>query len=388
METRKWRLVTARTNGAELYAGYITLAAMGPNLGITPDTIAFFYIDELGVYLQRYCEANMDVDYEFCKKNNIPVVRGLAAAGGVGSGEPGVEPYVIMAWDPRRHPEIPSNIEAFYGRILSRISDGVVKRFKIPFRYRHLNDLEIWDPKIETWRKVSGVGTSSSGNAQFFAWFPIYSPATKPEIKAGIFAPATQKLSDKEIKEVAMRTWTFEEAGVPDKSGIRERDDYIKTFIDINLEAFEQAFGIKKSDLEEGGFTEEELKLVKENYARMSAEDWVLAKTADYKFKEIPEGTNLGSHWVKVTGGPLIRCYIVRREDAIEDILFTGTMHMYPADTLEEIEKELKGSNIDNAQIRDKVNAVWKRLNVELGAGSPELVSEAVIKACEAAKSS
>jgi len=100
-------------------------------------------------------------------------------------------------------------------------------------------------------------------------------------------------------------------------------------------------------------------------------------------FSEIPERTSLGKFFVKVIGGPLIRVYVLRRGNLIEDLMFTGTMHMYPADALEELEKELKGCKIDEALIRSKVEKFFARRSVSTGLGSPELIAEAIIKACK-----
>jgi len=63
--------------------------------------------------------------------------------------------------------------------------------------------------------------------------------------------------------------------------------------------------------------------------------------------------------------------------------MFTGTMHMYPADALEELEKELKGCRIDETIIRNKVNELFTRKSVSIGLGSAELVAETIIKACK-----
>nr|MDO8063051.1 hypothetical protein [Candidatus Freyrarchaeum guaymaensis] len=46
-----------------------------------------------------------------------------------------------------------------------KLADSVSERYKIPMRYRSLNDMEIWDPNLAAWRKVMGTGATTLGDA-------------------------------------------------------------------------------------------------------------------------------------------------------------------------------------------------------------------------------
>ncbi|MCX8176205.1 MAG: hypothetical protein N3E48_03105, partial [Candidatus Bathyarchaeota archaeon] len=358
------------------YGGWGIAGIRAMNEGKIPDTISVFYIDEPGVFIQRYCDILMDVNYEECKRLNVPIARGIAAGGGVIYAEPGIEPFIGLTWNPKRNPQIPTNPELFFMRMLGRAADVISEKYKIPLRYRPLNDMEVWDPNLKSWRKVMGTGTTTVGECAAFAWFPTF---FKPsELMGRVLVSPKDKFSDKVFKEVSLRSWNFEEAGA-----FRERpsrDDVVKDWIDITLKVVKDVFNI---EVEHGEFTEEEVMYAEEFYKIFSSEENLFSRSAEKRFSSFPEGTSLGKYSVKVTGGPLIRAYVLRKGDNIEDIMFTGTMHMYPADALEELEKELKGCKIDETLIKNKVNELFVRKNVIIGMGSAELVAETVIKACK-----
>ena len=91
----------------------------------------------------------MDVNYEECKKLNIPVARGVVADRGVIYAESGIEPFISLYWNPNRNPWIPIQPEILFMKILGRGGDLISERYKIPVRFRPLNDMEIWDPNLK-----------------------------------------------------------------------------------------------------------------------------------------------------------------------------------------------------------------------------------------------
>jgi hypothetical protein len=62
-------------------------------------------------------------------------------------GEPGTEPWLLVAWNKDAHPEIPTQPDAIFMKMLGAGADIISEKYKIPMRYRPLNDMELWDPK-------------------------------------------------------------------------------------------------------------------------------------------------------------------------------------------------------------------------------------------------
>jgi lipoate-protein ligase A len=373
---KKWRMVTGTTDIADWYSGYVPALLRATAEGKIPDTVGFFNIERPAVFLQRYCDAMRDINYEACVENGVKVTRGIVAGGGVIYGEQGTEPWLILAWNKDNHPEISTQPDIILMKALGTLADIISEKYKIPMRFRPLNDMELWDPKMKVWRKMMGTGTSGLFNAMGFAWFP---QATKPSsLMAKCMVSPAEKFADKILKDVTTRTWNFEEAGVYPK-GLKEIDRIRKDWVEMSLAAIKKAFNI---EAEAGEWTDAELKYVEDFKKQFHAEQWIFARSAEKKFEEVPPGTALGKAFLKVSAGPLIRAYVLREGDTIKDMMFTGTMHMVPADGLEKLEKELIGMKIDEKAIKAKVDN-WYKSGVQIGMLEPVQLSGIIMEACK-----
>jgi hypothetical protein len=159
-------------------------------------------------------------------------------------------------------------------------------------------------------------------------------------------------------------------------------DEIFEELKDIYLKVFGDVFGVEVGEPE--NWTEAELKIFEELEKVGTNEEYILSRTPERAFKEMPTGSALGYEFVKVKGGPLIRAYVLRKDDTIEKIMYTGTMQLAPPIALEEIEKELKDCKIDEKLISEKIVGVWERLNIMLGMGSSALVADVTMRAGKA----
>jgi len=165
-----------------------------------------------------------------------------------------------------RTPEIHTQPDAIFMKMLGAGADIISEKYKIPMRYRPLNDMELWDPKRRVWRKMMGTGTSGLFNAMAFAWFP---QATKPsDLMTKCLVSPAEKFADKILKDVSTRTWNFEEAGLY-KKGLKEIDRIRNDWIEITLKALKRAFNI---EVEEGEWTDIELQYVEQFKKQFHAE--------------------------------------------------------------------------------------------------------------------
>ncbi|MEX2723525.1 MAG: hypothetical protein Q6367_006490 [Candidatus Freyarchaeota archaeon] len=381
--TQKWRMVTTTTDVADWYSGFIPAALRATAEGKIPDTVAFYYLDKPAIFLQRYCDVLRDINYEAAVENGVKITRGIVAGGGVIYAEPGSEPFVGLVWNKDKHPELPQAPDMVLMKILGAGADVLSERYKLPIRYRPLNDMEIWDPNKKTWRKFMGCGSSGLFNAMGFAWFPN---CTKPsELMRKVLVSPAEKFADKVLKDVMERQWNLEEAGVYPK-GLKEIDRIRQDWVEITLQTFKKAFGI---EVEEGKWEDFEFQYVKDFTKQFHSEQWIFARSAEKKFEEIPEGTHLGKAFLKISGGPLIRAYVLREGDTIKDMMFTGTMHMFPGDALEKLEKELIGLKVkDVAAIREKVNWMFRRggmypEGVQIGMLEESQLVDIIVQACK-----
>ncbi len=379
---KKWRMVTTTTDVADWYSGFIPAALRATAEDKIPETVAFYYLDKPAIFLQRYCDVLRDINYDVAVKEGIKITRGIVAGGGVIYAEPGSEPFVGLVWNKDKHPELPSSPDMVLMKVLGAGADVISERYKIPVRYRPLNDMEIWDPEKKVWRKFMGCGSSGLFNAMGFAWFPN---CVKPtDMMSKVLVSPAEKFADKVLKDVMERGWNLEEAGVYPE-GLEQIDEIRQDWIEITLETFKKAFGI---EVEEGEWEDIEFQYVKEFTNMFHAEQHIFARSAEKKFEEIPPGTNLGKAFLKISGGPLIRAYVLREGDTIKDLMFTGTLQMAPGDSLEKLEQELIGLKIDEKAIREKVQWMFKlggmyEGGVQIGMlEEPQLV-DIIMQACK-----
>lgn len=374
--TKKWRLVRADTDIADWYGGYIPALLRACAEGKIPDTMAFFTINKPSVFIQRYCDVLRDINYEACVKHKIKITRSIGAGGGVMYNEPGTEPAVILIWNKDKNPDIPVQPDLVMMKFLGTGADIISETFKVPVRFRPLNDIECWDPARKVWRKMAGTGSSGLFGAVGTGWVP-HSIKTSDLIDEILVVPA-EKFSDKALKDVKSRNWTFEEAGVFPK-GLNEIDRVRDAWFDITLKTLKKTFDV---EVEEGEWTDAEKQYFKDFTTQFHSEPWIFARSAEKKYEEIPPGTSLGKAFVKVPAGPLIRAYILREGDKIKDMMFTGTMHMTPSDGLEKLEKELIGMKIDESAITAKVSE-WFGTGVQIGMLEPSKLVGVIMEACK-----
>ncbi|MBS7269138.1 MAG: hypothetical protein KIH10_09915 [Candidatus Freyarchaeota archaeon] len=374
--TKKWSMVITETDIADWCGAYIPALLRASAEGKIPDTVIFYYINKPAVFIQRYCDVLRDINYEACIKHNIKVTRGLAAGGGVMYNEPGTEPAMTIIWNKDKNPDLPGTIDLILMKFMGTFADVISEKYRIPMRYRPLNDMELWDPKMRVWRKMMGTGASGLFSAVGIGIAP-HSTKTTDLIDEVLKVPA-EKFSDKVLKDVKTRNWNFQEAGVFPK-GLKEIDRIRKDWMEITLQTLKKAFNV---EVEEGEMPEIVMQYVSEFKKQFHSEPWIFARSAEKKFQEIPSGTSLGKTFMKVTAGPLIRAYVLREGDTIKDIMFTGTMHMTPADALEKLEKQLIGLKIDENTIRAKVKE-WATKDIQIGMLEPSQIAEVVIGACK-----
>ena len=158
--TKKWRLVRTTADLADAYSGYIPAVLRAIAEGHISETAILFQIDRPAVFLQRYCDVLRDINYDACIDKNVKISRGITAAGGVMYGETGTECDLIIGWDKNKYPELPSQPDLILMKVLGVFADVFSEKYKIPMRFRPLNDMEVWDPERKIFRKVMGTGAS------------------------------------------------------------------------------------------------------------------------------------------------------------------------------------------------------------------------------------
>jgi hypothetical protein len=126
------------------------------------------------------------------------------------------------------------------------------------------------------------------------------------------------------------------------------------------------------------------MKYEQENREKYSPEI-LLARTEGKKFGPVSPGVKRGEAIWKVPRGGMIRAVVLVKEEAIENLLFSGNILCSPVTALEEAEGLLKGVPLEEDQIRERVKVIYGKSNYQLTGTTPEdlarLVREAGRKA-------
>jgi hypothetical protein len=247
-------------------------------------------------------------------------------------------------------------------RVICGMANKVSEIWKVPMRYRPLNDGEIWDGRNLLWKKVlAAASTGLDKTIQISLLCQLKHPDTS--IMEKLITPPPEKFRDKQVKTIKERSSSFEEL-----VGRQANYDEIR---DIIVRTFEDTFGIilcpeKLTTVEE--------RMMQESREMYDNDTW-LYNRSERKFVGLIDRRFVGEAVRKLPSGPLLRVTVLRNGDFLEDILFTGSIHASPIDCLVKLEDALKGVNINSDRLEKIVSEFFDSGVTILGANRSFLIS-------------
>jgi len=86
-----------------------------------------------------------------------------------------------------------------------------------------------------------------------------------------------------------------------------------------------------------------------------------------------------GKSVLKVPGGKLLKVFL-EYDDKIDNVKITGDFFFHPEESLEKLEKEMIGSEMDKDKLLDKINGFIEKYGIKLfGLESKDIV-EGILK--------
>lgn len=307
------------------------------------NTVAIVRFQESSLLLPYYPDAEKDVNIQAAKEMGVAVKRGVVGGGPIYGDSRAVwcGAFLRRGVDP-----VPAVDELTLMRILCSIADQVSEFWKVPMRYRPLNDGEIWDAGQLLWRKVLAAGSTGMGDIiQISFILQVKSPETT--VMEKIITPPPEKFADKVAKTVGQRASSLEDA-----VGRALAYEEIK---EVLVNGFRKAFGVEFSA---AGLTAAEEKMVQEAKSKYDNEEW-LYNRSERKFGTVPPDVRKGEALCKAPGGPLLRVTVLKRKDVLHDILFTGSLHASPIDSFLRLEDILKGTNLAENELEQKISSFY-----------------------------
>jgi lipoate-protein ligase A len=292
-----------------------------------------------------------EVDIDFVKSQNIPIVRRSLGGGTILDGSWELDYFFIVH---KNSKECPANIEDFYRQFLS-IPIHALKRRGVQAEYKPINDIIVKE------RKISGNGGISIGDSMVLAGdilldLPI-------ELMTRVLKVPDEKFRDKYKKSLSewMTSLKAELGTVPNRDGLKK--DLVKAFKEqIN------------KDLTEGQLSAKEKQYLNELLAERKQREWIYMKdmshqhlfqSAKIRHLKVKEGVNIYEGAYKAQ--KLIRITMEIVDDHINDISISGDFFTQPyTGVLEKLEHSLVEVPLEKKVLQERIQQSFNKLGLKV----------------------
>ncbi|MEA1964736.1 MAG: biotin/lipoate A/B protein ligase family protein [Candidatus Aerophobetes bacterium] len=303
--------------------------------------------------------AEEEVDLEFCKKANIPLMRRELGGGATYLDENQIFHQVIIRRD---NPMFSRKISENYKRFSLAVIQ-TYKKFGIETGFRPINDI-----LTKKGRKIDGEGSGDIGDC--FVWVGGILLDFNYEAMSRVLKVPEEKFRDKIYKSMKENLTTMKK----ELGEIPPRED-IKSVL---IEKFEKIFGkLKPAEL-----TPRMIKLMENLEKEFTSPAFLFKKTPKILTGvKIREGIEIIYGMHKAKGG-LIRAAQEVEKERINEISLSGDFTLYPKDRLEGLEKNLKGKIRKKSLLNSKIEEFYNKERVQ----TPGVNSEDFLKAMKVEK--
>ena len=303
-------------------------------------------------------DTEKEVDLDYCKKTDIPVMRREVGGGATYLDENQIFYQVI--WN-KKNPRFPKKVGEIF-EFLSRPPCDTYREFGIDAHFRSANDIVTKQGK-----KIAGEGGGDIEDAMVFVGGILMDFDFKAMSK--ILKVPDEKFRDKIYKsmEENLTTMKRELGAAPDRESV----------VRVLIEKYEKILG----KLELINLSSDTLDKMMELERWFTSESFLFKKTPRIpEGVKIREGVEILYSTYKAKGG-LIRTAQEVKDDAIEDISISGDFQFYPKSELDSMEKELTDTRCSESLIQSKIESFYERHRIETPKVEPEDFTEAIMTA-------
>jgi len=303
-------------------------------------------------------DAEKEIDLNFCKKHNIPVMRREVGGGATYLDKNQI--FYQLIWK-KGHKNLPVKIKDIFSE-LSQPAIATYDDFGIKTRFRPENDIITANKK-----KIAGEGGGDIGDSMVFVGGILMDFDYQTMSK--ILRVPDEKFRDKIYKSMDENLTTMKR-----ELGFMPNKDEVVNSLVSN---FENLVG----RLQPMTLTEDIVNKMLELEKWFTSDEFLHKKTPRIpKGVKIREGIEILYSTYKARGG-LIRTAQEIKENTIETIDISGDFQFYPKSELSVLEKELRKTKRKERQIIDKVEDFYNKNKVESPGVEPEDVTDAILEA-------
>ena len=308
------------------------------------------------ICLGFFDDAKATVDFDFCIKNNLAVMR-REVGGGVVLLGPGQLFYQLII--KRGDSRLPLSVAEAY-RKFCRAPIGAYRRLGIEVVYKPVNDLV-----TVKGRKISGQGAADIGPCFVFVGNILLDFA--PWLMSRCVKVSEEKFRDKLCQSMDRNlTWVRRELG--NLPNLEELETIVK-------EEFEQVVG----PLEDGEVPPQVWEEADRLARHFTSKEFVFMETPRrHSAIKVKEGTYLRCGLHKFAGG-LIRAEVEIEEGKIEHLTMSGDFGFFPRSQLPLFSEALKGVEFDFACVTQKVSELLGDHLVKCPGANPEDFALAIV---------
>ncbi len=359
----KWRLLNLGALPPLEAQALYEAVAIALDRGLVSNTVILCYPSMPYACIGFHQEVD-EVDLDFCFENGLPIIR-RGQGGGATYLNSDQQFYQIIADE--KSPVVPFAVNALFERFLQP-TIYACNALGLSAVFKPINDV------LVNGRKISGNGAGKVGKASVLVGNIILD--LDYDSMAHVLKVPDEKFRDKLRK--SMRDWVTSlkrELGyIPERSLINSFlvEGYEKIGVHLNL----------------GQITESEREIFeKEVKPKHTSKEWVYMP--EFRHPDL-----LGRRAVKVVGeirvvqanykaGKMLKVTMEIAYDKILDILISGDFFMIPETMLPNLEKELLGVQLNEADLLQRVTQFYERMGVQTPGVEPTDIVQAILKAVQ-----
>lgn len=361
--TESWRLVDLGIAEPLIAQTFYEAVAKAVDEGESPNTIVLVQPSSPYVCIGYHQEIEREVDIEYCRSRNLPIIRRSQGGGAVYLDSNQIF-YQIVARDDSK--TIPLRVDKLFEKLLG-VTVQVYNKLGLPAEFKPLNDV------IVDGKKISGNGAGKFGDKTMILVGNIILDLDY-ESMANVLKVPSEKFKDKISK--SMRQWV---------TSLKRELEFVPPIEEIKgllAESYEQVLGI---ELVRSKITETEEKIWEEKVRpKHLSKDWLYPKELGHK--EFAE-----ERTVKIAGAvrivevdhkarKLIRVRAELAETQILDIVISGDFFMIPENAIRDLELGLRGTILERDELLGRIQRFYEKSGVQTPGLTREDFAEALMK--------
>jgi lipoate-protein ligase A len=329
--TENWRLIDLGAPEPLIAQTFYEAVAEAVDRGISPNTLIMLQPGSPYVCVGYHQDVGKEVDLEYCKAEDLPVIRRSQGGGATYLDNDQVF-YQIVA---KGSTVVPAGIDAMFERLLS-VTVETCRRLGVPAEFKPLNDV------VASGKKISGNGAGLQGSTTVLVGNIILD--MDYDQMARVLRVPDEKFRDKMAR--SMRDWvtTLRRELATAPTGERVREVYTATF--------------------------QELLDVKLTKSQPTDDEWMIFDTEtrprhtsrEWLYMEAPYSSRRPGRAVKIAGDvkvvevdhkarKLIRVRAEVKGDKLLDLRLAGDFFALPKEAIFLLERRLVGARIDEERL-------------------------------------